>query len=68
MLKCAQVLNSLLEEDVSAEEDLEQLLQDGHSKLASLLERLLNRNAQNDEQMTDSAPLEVRLGASLPFW
>lgn len=60
VLKCAQVLSSLLEEDVSAEDDLDQLLKDCRSKVASLQERLLHRKAQNDEQITDSATLEVR--------
>lgn len=61
--KCAQVLSSRAEENVSAEEHLDPLLENCRSKVAILQERLLHQKAQNDEQISDSATLEVRLGA-----
>lgn len=45
---------------MSAEEDLDPLLENCRSKVASLQERLLHQKAQNDEQIRDSATLEVR--------
>lgn len=67
VLKCAQVLASLLEEDVPADEGLDPLIEDCRCKVASLQERLLHRTTQNDEQMTESDKLQVRSGALLPF-
>lgn len=60
-LKCPQVLSSRLEEDVSTEEDFDQLLHDCRRTVASLRERMLHSKAQNEEQISDSATLEVRL-------
>lgn len=61
VLKCAQVFSSLLDRGVSTEEDLDQLLQDSRSEVASLQERLLHFKAKKDGQITDSDTLEVNL-------